>query len=207
MRGSLDVRDAGAPVTDLPTFIAQVERLVATESDPHVITDGVRARLHQLVSHPDFLAPECREPDPTHYRTHLLAIAPSRKFSIVSLVWLPGQTTPIHDHFCWCVVGVLQGLESERRYHLRADATGARWLVDAGLERVMAGDTCALVPPDENIHQVSNCGEGVAISIHVYGGDLEVYKNSINQCFDDLPIREDDGSGEPVAWRFSRELA
>ncbi|HEV2235571.1 MAG TPA: hypothetical protein VGR57_02825 [Ktedonobacterales bacterium] len=204
MRGSLDVRDTDAPVRDLPTFIAQVERLVAAESDPHVITGGVRARLHQLVLHPEFLAAAYREPDPEHYRTHLLAIAPSRRFSVVSLVWLPGQITPIHDHFCWCVVGVLQGLESERRYHLRAGADGGRWLVAAGEERVTTGDTCALVPPDENIHQVSNCGEGVAISIHVYGGDLDVYKNSINQCFDDLPLRGEDAGGEPVAWRFSR---
>jgi predicted metal-dependent enzyme (double-stranded beta helix superfamily) len=204
MRGSPDVHDADAPVRDLPTFIAQVERLVDTESDPHAITGGVRARLHQLVLHPEFLAAECREPDPKHYRTHLLAIAPSRRFSVVSLVWLPGQITPIHDHFCWCVVGVLQGLESERRYHLRAGAEGERWLVPAGEERVTTGDTCALVPPDENIHQVSNCGAGVAISIHVYGGDLEVYKNSINQCFDDLPLRGEAAGGAPVAWRFAR---
>lgn len=204
MRETLDPHQADVAVTDLETFVAQVERLVAAERDPHAITDGVRARLSQLVRHPEFLAPQYREPDPTHYRTHLLAIAPSRRFSIVSLVWLPGQTTPIHDHFCWCVVGVLQGLESERRYHLRADAAGARWLVPAGEERVSVGDTCALVPPDENIHQVSNCGDGVAISIHVYGGDLDVYKNSINQCFDDLAIRDDATAGEPVAWRFSR---
>ena len=204
MRDSLDIVDIRAGANDLPTFIAEIERLVALESDPHVITAGVRTRLTRLLTNPDLLAPAYREPSPDHYRSHLVAVAPSRRFSVVSLVWLPGQVTAIHDHFCWCVVGVLQGMERERRFGLREDAAGSRWLVPLGDEAVRPGDTCALVPPDENIHQVRNAGDDLAISIHVYGGDLDVYGNSINQCFDDVPIHPDDLSGTPVPWRYMR---
>src|SRR5579863_3787500 len=108
--------------TALATFIDEVEALVARETDPHRITDGVQRHLATLLQFGEFLSPEQREPDPEHYRTHLLAVAPSRKFSIVALVWLPGQVTPIHDHICWCCVGVLQGLEHEQRYSLHQDA-------------------------------------------------------------------------------------
>jgi predicted metal-dependent enzyme (double-stranded beta helix superfamily) len=186
---------------DLETFVADVEALVAAETEPHRLTSGVRSRLGRLLEHPEFLAPERREPCAEHYRTHLLAVAPSRAFSVVALVWLPGQVTPIHDHICWCVVGVLEGLEHEQRYSLREDAAGDRWLTPRGVDVLTPGHTCALVPPDENIHRVRNAGEGLAISIHVYGDDLTVWGSSINQCFDTLPVRDDATSGMPVAWR------
>ncbi len=193
--------------TALRTFIDEVEALIASEADPHRITDGVRRRLATLLQFPEFLAPEQREPDPGHYRTHLLAVAPSRKFSVVALVWLPGQITPIHDHICWCCVGVLQGLEHEQRYSLHQatqdesrDESGNQWLVPLDVDVLTAGHTCELVPPEENIHQVRNAGDDLAISIHVYGDDLDVWGSSINQCFDALPVR-DDRSGAPVAWR------
>lgn len=202
MSGSLDVAGSSSIATaGLAAFIADVEAIVAAESDPHRIAAGVQARLPRLLADPDFLAPEQREPWPDHYRPHLLAVAPSRRFSVVSLVWLPGQVTPIHDHICWCVVGVLQGLEKEQRYTLHEGADGVRWLVPLAEEIVPPGNTCALVPPDENIHQVRNAGTDLAISIHVYGDDLTTHPSSINQCFDDLPIRPGDLSGNPVAWR------
>jgi predicted metal-dependent enzyme (double-stranded beta helix superfamily) len=205
MSEPLNAESAHATTTatdgDLAAFVAAVETLTAGERDPHRIAAGVQACLPRLLANPSFLAPDQREPWPDRYRPHLLAVAPSRRFSVVALVWLPGQITPIHDHICWCVVGVLEGLEREQRYTLREDATGARWLAPLAEEAVMPGHTCALVPPDENIHQVRNAGESLAISIHVYGEDLTAYPSSINQCFDDLPIRPGDLSGSPVAWR------
>ncbi len=190
--------------TPLAGFVADIEALVAAEDDPHRITDGVQARLARLLAGPGFLTPQQREPDPAHYRSHLLAVAPSRKFSVVGLVWLPGQVTPIHDHICWCVVGVLQGTECEQRYGLRADEAGAHFLVAEGSETLTAGHTCALIPPQENIHQVRNAGDDLAISLHVYGEDIGVYGSSINQCFDDMPVRADDDGGAPIAWRRVR---
>lgn len=187
--------------TPLADFVADIEALVAAEEDPHRITAGVQRRLARLLAGPEFLTAEQREPDPKHYRSHLLAVAPSRKFSVVGLVWLPGQVTPIHDHICWCVVGVLQGTEREQRYGLRAEESGEHFLVPEGGETLTAGHTCALIPPEENIHQVRNAGDDLAISLHVYGEDIGVYGSSINQCFDELPVRAEDAGGAPIAWR------
>ena len=202
MSTSLSAEELGAEATPgLASFVADVERVVAKEHEPHVVSAAVQARLADLLADPAFLAPEFREPWPDRYRAHLLVVAPSRRFSVVSMVWLPGQITPIHDHICWCVVGVLQGLERERRYSLHEDGVGERWLVPGEEDTVTPGHTCALIPPDENIHQVRNAGDSLAISIHVYGEDIEVYGTSINQCFGELPIRPGDASGSVVAWR------
>jgi predicted metal-dependent enzyme (double-stranded beta helix superfamily) len=189
----------------MTAFIKDVERLVlADEQDAHQVALGVQERLQALLCQPGLLAPACREPDPDHYRSHLLAVSPSRSFSVVSLVWLPGQITPIHDHISWCVVGVLEGLESEKRYALRQGPGGDRWLAPLEESALRPGHTSALVPPAENIHQVRNAGDRLAISLHVYGADLEVWGNSINQCFDAVPVRAGDLSGECVPWRRSR---
>jgi predicted metal-dependent enzyme (double-stranded beta helix superfamily) len=190
--------------TPLANFVADIEALVAIEDDPHVLAAGVQARLSALLKEPEFLTPQQREPDPAHYRSHLLAVAPSRTFSVVGLIWLPGQVTPIHDHICWCVVGVLQGVEHEQRYGLCADDVGEHFLVPEGSQTLTGGHTCALIPPEENIHQVRNAGDDLAISLHVYGADIGVYGSSINQCFDKLAVRGADARGTPIAWRRIR---
>ena len=119
------------------------------------------------------------------------------------MVWLPGQQTAIHDHVTWCVVGVLQGLEREQRFELR-ERDGDRWLLPLGEDDVAPGETTALVPPAENIHRVRNVGTTTALSVHVYGADISTLGSSINECFDELPIRPYDTSGRPVAWRKVR---
>ena len=42
---------------------------------------------------------------------HNQYVEPDGSFSIVALVWRPGQITRIHDHITWCVFGVIQGFD------------------------------------------------------------------------------------------------
>jgi predicted metal-dependent enzyme (double-stranded beta helix superfamily) len=78
-----------------------------------------RLRLH--LPSPDVLTAEQRYGDPLTYRCHVLHAESDGSFSIVALVWRPGQATPIHDHVTWCVFGELQGSEREDRFTLRSD--------------------------------------------------------------------------------------
>ena len=101
------------------------------------------------------------------------------------LVWLPGQSTPIHDHVSWCVVGVYRGVEREVHYRL-VERDEERLLVPVGEFEARAGHVEALVPPAANIHSVMAAGEGKTISIHVYGADIERLGTSILRRYDDL---------------------
>jgi predicted metal-dependent enzyme (double-stranded beta helix superfamily) len=187
---------------DIPAFVADIERVVAAERDPRRVAAEVERRLPRLLATPDLLTQEQRATLPDRYCPNLVAVAPSGAFSVVALVWQPGQMTPIHDHICWCVVGVLEGAERETRYHLLRDAMGELCLCPAGEDMMTPGMTCALVPPEENIHQVRNDGAALAISLHVYGADLATVAthSSINECFDHVPLRAD-ATGTPVPWR------
>ncbi len=160
------------------SFVRDAERLV---DDPHAIAE----RLEGLLAVDGWLAPEHQLPGRDTYRQHLLHVSPSRRLSVVALVWLPGQRTPIHDHVSWCVVGVYRGVEHEVHYRV-VERAGRSWLQPVGVLEATAGHVEALVPPAGNIHSVAASGTEKTISIHVYGADIERRGSSILRCFDDL---------------------
>ncbi len=159
------------------SFVRDVERLI---DDPHAIAE----RLRPLLATDGWLAPEHQLAGRDTYRQHLLHVSRCRRLSVVALVWLPGQRTPIHDHVSWCVVGVYRGVERETHYRL-IDRDGQRHLMPVGAFEARPGHVEALVPPAENIHAVTAAGATKTISIHVYGADIERLGSSILRRFDD----------------------
>ncbi|MFI2645197.1 cysteine dioxygenase [Streptomyces sp. NPDC018610] len=130
----------------------------------------------------DLLTDRQREGDPGHYRQHVLHAEPDGSFSIVSLVWLPGQRTTVHDHVSWCVTGVHQGREHERRYALVPGPAGARLIATADVVNEQ-GDVCGFAPPGD-IHRVRNAGQDKAISLHVYGADITRLGTSVRRTYE-----------------------
>jgi predicted metal-dependent enzyme (double-stranded beta helix superfamily) len=141
-------------------------------------SDTARLVAEQLRHHlpsPDVLTAEQRIGSPDGYRSHTLHVEPDGSFSIVALVWRPGQVTRIHDHLTWCVFGVIQGVEHEE-------------LFDAGLNLVgrsdnQLGDVSGFAPPGD-IHRVHNSSGTTAISIHVYGTDVTRVGSSVRRYYD-----------------------
>jgi 3-mercaptopropionate dioxygenase len=148
---------------------------------------AVAAHLEQLLRRDGWLAPQDSLPGADSYRQHILHVSPCRRLSIASLVWLPGQTTPVHDHVSWCVVGVYRGVEREERFDL-VEHDGVRHLEPAGTVFAGRGHVETLVPPAGDIHTVTAAGREMAISIHVYGADLERLGSSIHRRYDDLTV-------------------
>jgi predicted metal-dependent enzyme (double-stranded beta helix superfamily) len=166
-----------------PAFAAFVADAEALIDEPHAIAD----RLRGLLGQDGWLATDHQRPGTDTYRQHLLYVSPTRRLSVVALVWRPGQCTPIHDHVSWCVVGVYRGGEREVRYRLIEDGP-RQWLQEAGSVVAHPGHVEALVPPAEDIHLVTAAGEDLTISIHVYGADIEARGTSIYRRFDGLPV-------------------
>jgi 3-mercaptopropionate dioxygenase len=155
----------------------------------HLLDDpqAIGTRLGALLAHDGWLGAEHRMPGRDTYRQHLLHVSPSRRLSVVALVWLPGQRTPIHDHVAWCVVGVYEGRERETRYRA-VEVDGERCLEPIGSIDAHPGHVEVIVPSVEDIHRVSAVGAGPTISIHVYGADIERLGSSIYRRFDDWPV-------------------
>lgn len=185
-------------------FTTNLQKYLSTQTDPALCAAYVAEQLGQLIKDPSWLEACHRTGCPNEPCANLVYVEPTGLFSVVSFVWQAGQQTCIHDHVCWCVVGVLEGTEKERAFQLMRNDGGETWLESQGEHMLQPGHVCQLVPPDNDIHQVSNGGSDTAISIHVYGTDIGKRGTSINRRFDELPVRDAKSNapaGIPVNWR------
>jgi predicted metal-dependent enzyme (double-stranded beta helix superfamily) len=144
----------------------------------------VAAALERHLPSPSILTAEQRNGDPETYQSEVLHSEPDGSFSIVALVWLPGQVTLIHDHVTWCVFGVIQGMEWEELFELDEQRT---CLVEAGHRLNQTGEVSGFAPPGD-IHRVRNGGDLTAISIHINGTDVSRIGSSVRRHYD-LPVQ------------------
>ena len=155
---------------NLETFVQGMTRIVEEEGEEPRILERARPLLAQLIARDDWLAPEYTVPGPDTYRQYLLYRDPRARFSVISFVWGPGQSTPVHDHTVWGLVGVLRGAERCCEYELAADGR-ARATGDEHILR--AGALEAVSPTVGDVHTVANAlADRPSISIHVYGADI-----------------------------------
>lgn len=172
------------PTARLAALIADIRATVGRGLPPDPTAHLVGECLAPHLGAPDLLTDEQCASDPARYRQHLLHAEHDGSFSLVALVWLPGQGTPVHDHIAWCTTGVHEGREHERRYRLLPAAgrdEGARLVATADVVNAR-GEVCGFAPPGD-IHRVRNEGPGTAISLHVYGADLSRFGTSVRRVY------------------------
>jgi 3-mercaptopropionate dioxygenase len=166
--------------TGLDELVAAVRTVVEEHGDWQQTARLVASELKRHLPSADVLTSEQRIGDPEGYRSYPLHTEPDGSFSIVALVWRPGQVTPIHDHVTWCVFGVIQGVEHEELFRLDEDA---ELLVEVGASTNEAGEVNGFAPPGD-IHRVRNAGDRTAISIHIYGTDVSRIGSSVRRYYD-----------------------
>ena len=164
-------------------LVEAIRAEVRRHGDWQRTAERVAGRLRALLPGPGVLTAEQRRGDPAGYVTYLLHAEPDGSFSVAAMVWLPGQETPVHDHVTWCVTAVLQGTEYEEIFAPQADASGMARLEVVGRSENAAGTVSGFAPPGD-IHRVRNTGDGVAISMHVYGADISRLGSSIRREYE-----------------------
>ncbi|MCO1658031.1 cysteine dioxygenase family protein [Pseudonocardia humida] len=150
-------------IDDLADLVDGVRAAVAVHAGWAETAQLVAEQLRAHLPSPDVLTAEQRLGSPDDYVAHTLHVEPDGSFSIIAVVWRPGQTTRIHDHVTWCAFGVIQGVEHEDLFDAELNPIGHN--------ENHVGDVDGFAPPGD-IHRVHNTGETTAISIHVYGTDL-----------------------------------
>jgi len=149
----------------LRSFIQDMTRLAERHgADEQRMLDEGDKLLRGLIAQDDWLPDEFAGPSPEGYRQYLLHCDPMERFSVVSFVWMPGQRTPIHDHTVWGLVGVMRGEETCEEY--------SKELKAASRHPVRRGQVDRVSPRIGDIHVVSNDGQEIAVSIHVYGANI-----------------------------------
>ena len=153
----------------LRRFVVDLAALIeGAPPEPELLRAGAEL-LGVLVRHDDWLPSVFAQPNPARYQQYVLHCDSAERFSVVSFVWAPGQSTPIHDHTVWGLVGVLRGAEISQRF---STARGGR-LLAGPVERLERGQVEILSPAQGDIHKVSNAfADSPSVSIHVYGANI-----------------------------------
>jgi predicted metal-dependent enzyme (double-stranded beta helix superfamily) len=158
-------------ISRLREFVQEFTTLIdqAGANEVRILADG-EPLLAQLVKHDDWLPEDFARPSAVSYQQNLLYCDARERFSLVSFVWGPGQSTPIHDHTVWGMIGMLRGAESCEEFacHRFGDPlqVGPR-------HQLTPGQIDKVSPRIGDIHRVSNAlAERPSISIHVYGANI-----------------------------------
>lgn len=178
------------PASILENFVAQILEAVSSGGSQRETVDAVRGVVIHALETPGWLPQRCQQPAPECYARHLLHRDPEGRFTIVAMVWQPGQKTPIHDHGgMWCVEGVYEGRIRVARYDLDGPVGGSIAklhgceCIDAGI-----GTTGALIPPVD-YHSIENPALTKAITIHTYGGDMKTCRVYLPRTEGDYDVR------------------
>lgn len=167
--------DSGRQIQDLEGLIRGLDDAVAAPDDPTRCRQVMEVLTEAFSEENEILAPEFLHTDPDSYARRLLHRHPHGAYSVVIMVWGPGQGTPLHDHAgTWCVECVSQGRIEVTNFRRLANRDSASQVLDFEEEQVQAagvGEAGKLIPPFE-YHTIRNPGEEVAVTVHVYGGEI-----------------------------------
>ena len=140
------------PVTPLPilqTFIAELRRIWAADTDNQRRMEQSKPLLERLLMEPSLKAHSAQWPSTEGRKNLLFYVDPDHHFVINAVVRVPGRTGSVHDHAdAWVLYGVLDGTESLERFE-RTDDGSRPGYAELKLASVTTGSQgkVDLVPP------------------------------------------------------------
>lgn len=156
----------------LDEFTRDAESIVRSGVPESDILRQLKPLLEMLVRAQGSIPPKAFLPRKDRFANNLLYRPEDRCFSVTGGNWAPGQTTPIHDHLTWAVVGVYEGEEREALYRRKDDGSDP---ARADLEQVSARKNAkghVTVLSHKGIHRIDNVSSQPSLSVHVYGLDI-----------------------------------
>ena len=155
-----------------PELIRSLDAAIAGKN-VNELTSALRHTLCKLIREGLRLPDAIYVPNSVHYARREIYLSPDLGYSVIAMTWGPKQGTSLHDHAgTWCVEGVLAGSLEITQYELTdRDQERFRFEQRGSLE-AGAGSAGSLIPPHE-YHTICNpSSETVAVTLHVYGGQL-----------------------------------
>jgi len=135
--------------------------------------EGVRRVVVEAIKdHPGFLPNWFLAPKIESYARREIYSDPNGKFSILAMVWAPGQGTPLHDHGgLWVMEAVYQGQITVCQFEHLGEGNGLHHFV-ACEQRIDGPGISEWKLPPHDFHTLSNKSSAPAVTIHVFGGIL-----------------------------------
>ena len=143
----------------------------------------VASQLRSFLSARELLNQTQRQTNADHYQRHTLYRDEAGEFTVLALIWLPGQGTPVHGHMAWGAMGLYAGELNVTNYEIFGTRGGQMHLQQISEIDTREGDVSSVTGGINDIHRIRNTSCKPAISIHVYGMDVALESQSLNILF------------------------
>lgn len=177
-----------APVLATPTALQALAQAIGHACGRGGVPHGeaLLAALRDALRVPDLLDRAHRAGSDAGYARHVVHADPLDRFTVLALVWRPGQFSPVHWHHSWCAYAVVSGVLQETGY----DWDEARGCATASMRRERrAGEASFALAGSTRVHRLGNGGAQEAISLHVYGVAAARITTGVNRVVDPLAVR------------------
>ncbi len=156
----------GAADAAFVRFVAACRSALSAEAEP---APAVAAAMRGLLASGWQMADAryCAHQPGRQYGSYLLYRSADTGFVVILDSFAAGQTTDIHDHGTWAVVGVVAGVEQDEVFK---PAPGTDAPVAGPIRLCPAGSVTAHAP--DSLHRLRTEPGTDSISLHVYGADV-----------------------------------
>ena len=155
-------------------LIRRLDQATAARDDASRCRAVKQVLVDIVASGEQFLDPPYLAPAPDRYARRLIHRAPGNRYTVLAMVWAPGQGTPLHDHAgTWCVECVYRGRIRVTSFSAHG-GDPERDLVRFEKETVVmagVGEAGALIPPFE-YHMIENPDADAAVDMNGDGGEM-----------------------------------
>ena len=156
----------------LHEFINDVDNVVRGYSSESEVLLHLKPALEKLVSSPGSVPAKAFTPRKDRFAMNLLQMPEDESYSIIGGVWHPGQTTPIHDHLTWALIGVYEGEEREALFRRTDDGSNPKLAKIQQVSERVNKKGHVTVLGHSGIHRVDNISLKPTTSVHIYGRDI-----------------------------------
>jgi len=141
-------------------------------TEPRLAVEAVAEQMRRLLASSFYLDEEYTRPQPGSLTSHVLH--EGADFVVTVCAWSPGESTPIHDHDNWGVVGGLRNRIVATGYRRLDEGDIAGFADVSEVSRLLISETsfACMRPPDELIHRLENPFKDAAVTLHVFGSAL-----------------------------------
>ena len=172
-------------ISTLPELLTEMNDLVSRCTSERDRISGTVDILSRFLPHAMDTELGTLPPGDQKYSRHLVHADPDDRYSLLALIWRPGQGTPIHDHPSWGVLGVVSGRMKFVNYGEQV-VDGQRCLMPIETFIGSAGSVGTVFPPHVDVHRMANADrDEIAISLHCYGCEVKefsIYNAETAEC-------------------------
>jgi predicted metal-dependent enzyme (double-stranded beta helix superfamily) len=152
-------------------FIDDIEEIVRKYEEESDILRHAKPLLAELLRSPESIPKEAFKSRKDRFADNLIYLPDDKIFSVIASVWLPGQSTPIHDHLTWALIGMHEGEEQETIYRNISGNSNTKAILEQISKKINKKGHITVLGK-EGIHRIANNSDMRSSSIHIYGIDL-----------------------------------